>query len=190
MKVLILNGSDKENNGSKRIHDIIFDEFKSVDKDLKSIFLQDLKITYCVGCFECWIKTPGICRFNDDGRKVSEMFINSDLTVFFTPVTFGGYSSELKRALDRIIGLILPYFQQVNGETHHKLRYKKYPNLLVIGVLPERDKESEVIFKTLVERNAKNLFPPSYASGIFLTKDNENKIRAKTRSMLKDLGAV
>ncbi|MHA2001037.1 MAG: hypothetical protein ACTSVU_02975 [Promethearchaeota archaeon] len=53
--------------------------------------------------------------------------------IYFTPITFGGYSSTLKKALDRQICILSPYFRKVNGEIHHKKRYNKYPSLIGIG---------------------------------------------------------
>ena len=45
----------------------------------------------------------------------------------------GGYSSELKNAVDHLIPNILPFFANVDGETHHKPRYKRYAKLLIPG---------------------------------------------------------
>jgi multimeric flavodoxin WrbA len=106
VKAVILNGSGKDDEALESIYNIIVNELTSIEWDVESFILRDLKIAYCVGCFECWVKTPGVCRFNDDGREIARQFIQSDLSIFFTPVTFGGYSAELKKALDRIICLI------------------------------------------------------------------------------------
>jgi hypothetical protein len=105
-----------------------------------------------------------LCRIDDTGRSVAASLINSDLVVYLTPVTFGGYSSELKKALDRSICLILPFFTRIDGEVHHQPRYECYPSLLGLGVLPAPDLEQERIFARLVERNAINLHAPSSAA--------------------------
>ena len=78
---------------------------------------------------------PGRRRTHDAGPDVARTFINSDVVYLLTPVTFGGYSSELKKALDRIIGLASPFFVRIDGEFHHKTRYERYPRLVVIGVV-------------------------------------------------------
>ncbi len=188
MKILILNGASKGNGNLRRINDLVVREIKKTDNEVEVFTLHDMKITYCLGCFECWTKTPGICRFNDDGRKVAKSFIRSDIVVFFTPVTFGGYSSDLKKALDRIISLVLPFFKKVNGETHHKLRYDKYPKLLAIGVMEEQDEESERIFENLFKRNVKNFFPPSSGLGTILINEQKGQILIKIRSLLNGIG--
>ena len=45
-----------------------------------------------------------------------------DLVIYLTPVTFGGYSSELKRMVDHQIQNISPFFTSVQGEIHHQRR--------------------------------------------------------------------
>ena len=59
--------------------------------------------------------------------------VHSDLVVFLTPVTFGGYSSELKKALDHVIPILQPFMQKRGGETRHPQRYVRRRDLLVIG---------------------------------------------------------
>jgi multimeric flavodoxin WrbA len=44
-------------------------------------------------------------------------------------MTFGGLSPDIKAMLDRSIGIIMPFFRYVDGETHHTKRYNKTPNL-------------------------------------------------------------
>ena len=115
MKAVILNGSGKDDEALESIHNIIVNELTGIEWEVESFILRDLKIAYCLGCFECLLKTPGVCRFKDDGREIVRHIIQSDLFILFTPVTFGGYSAELKKALDRIICLILPFFMKING---------------------------------------------------------------------------
>jgi len=184
MKATILNGSFNDDTVLEIIHKTVIQELKDIEWEVIPFILRDLKITICRGCFECWMKTPGICRFDDAGREIAKSFIQSDLVIFLTPVTFGGYSSELKKALDRIICLDLPFFKKYSGEVHHLMRYEKYPCFMVVGVLPEKDKESERIFKTLVERNALNFFPPAYVSGFIYRYQSQEEIQKKIETLL------
>lgn len=39
-----------------------------------------------------------------------------------------------KKGLDRLIGLVSPFFTKIAGETHHRPRYDRYPALLAVGV--------------------------------------------------------
>lgn len=134
--------------------------------------LRDLDIAPCLGCFACWVKTPGVCIIDDAGRDVARSMIRSDLVAYVTPVTFGGYSSELKKAVDRKIPLILPYFTFVGNEVHHIRRYPSAPCLLGVGVLETPNVRWEEIFKTLVQRNAINFHSPD-AEACFVRGDED-----------------
>lgn len=107
-----------------------------------------------------------MCKTRDAARDVAAEMIASDLVVLLTPVTFGGYSSHLKKALDRSICLVSPFFTRIDGEVHHRRRYARYPALLGVGWLPEPDLEEERIFGSLVARNALNLHAPRHASRV------------------------
>ena len=190
MKVMILNGSGQNDHPLDNIHDMIMDQLAVNNWDAESFALHQLSITHCTGCFDCWTKTPGICKFNDDGRQIAEAFIKSNLVVFFTPVTFGGYSSELKKALDRIICLIAPYFMKINGETHHQPRYEKYPMLMGIGVLPQPESNCEQIFNTLISRNALNFHSPCHFSAIIFGNQSDDEKKETAQNLFSALEVV
>jgi multimeric flavodoxin WrbA len=129
-----------------------------------------------------------MCVIDDDGRKVAKKIIQSDLLVFLTPVTFGGYSSELKKAVDRMVcPSLLPFFIRIGGEVHHPSRYEKTPILVVLGVLPSQEPESEELFETLVARNAINMHTHGH-SGIVYSTDAFALIQKKVDSLLDQAG--
>jgi len=130
------------------------------------VALCEQKIAYCLGCFDCWTKSPGLCKIDDDGRTVTAAMLASDLVIYLTPLTFGGYSSELKKALDRSICLVSPFFTRIDGEVHHKARYDRYPAILGVGVATMPNAAQAAIFARLIERNALNLHAPAHAAVI------------------------
>lgn len=190
MKAMILNGARNNEKVLDSIHKIVFDKLSDLNWDVKPFILRELNITHCVGCFECWVKTPGVCRFKDDGPQIAEALIKSDLLICITPITFGGYSSELKKALDRIICWISPFFMKIYGETHHKRRYEKYPSLMGIGVLPQSDPDSEKIFKTLVNRNALNFHSPTHIGGVVFSSQGMDEQRKIIQSFFTAIEVV
>ena len=110
MKATILNGALPGDDFVDAVGATLLNTLQAADWAVTSWTLRDQKLAYCLGCFECWTKTPGLCRIDDAGQDVARSIIQSDLTIYLTPITFGGYSSELKRAVDRIICLISPFF--------------------------------------------------------------------------------
>lgn len=185
MKAVILDGSREDDGALGSVHRFVLDELAGMGWETEAYLLRDSDISYCRGCFECWVKTPGVCVSTGVGRDIAKSVAQSDLTVFLTPITFGGYSSELKKAVDHLIGLLSPFFMRIGGETHHKPRYAKYPRLLGLGTLPAADRESERIFTTLVERNAINMHSPSHAAGVILNHSPPSEVQARVKSLLR-----
>jgi multimeric flavodoxin WrbA len=186
MKATILDGFLQFSETAENIRNAIAHELEN-KCSVESFILRDMKIVHCTGCFGCWNKTPGMCVMKDDSAKIAYAIVNSDLLIFLTPITFGGYSSELKKALDRIICVILPFFTTINHETHHKARYAKYPKLMGIGVMPEKDAESEQIFSALICRNAINLHAPAHVAGILRLNQSMNEHRENIRTYCQTL---
>ena len=172
MKALILVGSKKTNVEANKIHDSIIKELKKLNWDINSIILEDIELAYCTGCFGCWIQTPGECVIKDDQETIVREMVKSNLIVYITPITFGGYSSILKETLDRQISRVLPYFMKIDGEVHHDKRYEKQQSLIAVGILDTPDNEKEEVFKTLVARNSINMWSP-YQKAIIFTLDQE-----------------
>lgn len=151
--------------------------------------LSSANIAACLGEFKCWVKTPGTCVCADDGRTVAETMIGSDVVVLLTRVTFGGYSSTLKKALDRLLPLLSPFFTLIDGETHHKPRYGQYPALIGVGIHPEPDEAVEALFRTLVSRNALNLHAPAHAACVLDSSLAPASVRTRFARILAEVTA-
>ena len=164
-RAVVLSGALAGDQTLVPVEEVLFALLHERAVRVRGFALRDLPMAYCQGCFQCWTHTPGLCKTDGDvGHEIAAAVIASDLTVLLTPVTFGGYSSEIKKALDRAICLLSPFFRRSRGEVHHRRRYRRYPALAGVGVLWEPDPEQERIFKTLVERNARNLHSPAHAA--------------------------
>lgn len=134
--------------------------------EVEPVNLRELDIAPCAGCFGCWVRTPGECVVRDGAQEVLRSYVVSDIVVYATPVTFGGYSSHLKKMLDRFIPVLDPRFTVVGGEVHHRLRYRRYPKTIGLGTLPSPDPEAERLFTTLVARNGLNVHQAAEAGVI------------------------
>ena len=187
MIATILNGTPPEGGFSGEVAGIMLDELKLRHFDALDMPLARMDIAPCRGCFGCWVRTPGECIIADAGRDVARAMIGSDLAVWLTPVRFGGYGSTLKRAMDRIIPLISPHFRFVDGEIHHRKRYRHYPRLLALGVLPRADAEAGRLFGTLVTRNAINMHAPAHVTGLVTAEDGPEVARTQISFWLDEL---
>jgi hypothetical protein len=162
-QVTILNGSTGVDDRTDEVAEVLDAQFAGRGWRVIRRRTADLRIAPCLGCFGCWVRTPGICVINDDAREIARDVVQSDVVVYATPVVFGGYSPQLKAALDRMISIIMPYFTRIRGEVHHAKRYRRYPRVLAVGLLPRPDPESEEIFSTLVHRSSLNMHAPKTA---------------------------
>lgn len=170
MKAVILDGSNDQKSPFTTVNSIVTSKFEEEGWTVDNYVLREEKIATCIGCFGCWLKTPGVCILKDKGQEIAKKVIQADLVVMLTPITFGGYSYQLKKMVDRLIPNILPFFTRIGGEIHHQPRYDKNPDMLVIGYLPQPDAECEDIFSKLIKRNAINMHSLHYQVDI-LTDD-------------------
>ena len=106
------------------IHDLSAAEWAEVAQRFEgwSVVSDDGGIRPCMGCFGCWVKTPGRCVLNDAYAHMPRLLAEADEVLVMSRYTYGGFSSFVKNVFDRSIGYVLPFFEVVDGEMHHKAR--------------------------------------------------------------------
>ena len=124
--------------------------------DVHVVDLSSLKITNCVGCFGCWVKTPGKCVIRDDATKVYPLIAKSDSVIYVSHIRYGGYDTIMKTMLERAIPIQKAFIRLHHGETHHVQRevVEKDAVIIAYGV---HSKEEQKLFTRLVKRNAENM---------------------------------
>ena len=187
MKAIILDGSQANDITGGRVRAAVMSKLQTQGYDVDHLLLREKKIGNCAGDFFCWVRNPGMCNTDDDNREIAEAIVQSDLLVYLTLVTFGGYSSVLKRAVDHQIQNIKPFFAQVNGETHHQKRYARYADFLAIGWMEQTDSQAEAVFRYLTQRNGVNFYAKKFASGVVLANQTDGEIQAAVQGWLTNL---
>ena len=90
MKILILNGNPKDDTKFDEYIDQLSSALKLSNHIVTIQTLKDMDIRYCIGCFGCWVKTPGECSIAaDDTRDIRKAYMNSDLVIFVSPIIMG-----------------------------------------------------------------------------------------------------
>ncbi len=184
-KVVILDGCASQDADLAPILGVVSDVSRRDGSEVEVFPLREMRIAHCLGCFNCWLKTPGLCVENDAGRQIAKAVIHSDTVVFFTPVTFGGYSPDLKRMVDRFIQIASPYFMMDHGEVHHPPRYPRRPRFVMVGVQRHEDPQEARIFRTLAGRNAINIHPQSYAAEVVAASDPTERLRERLEKVFE-----
>jgi len=106
------------------VHDLSeqdFSELGIIKNDYKVINANAASAP-CVGCFNCWFVTPGMCKINDYIQN-SNMG-NSEETILISQNCYGGYSEQVKKILDRSVPASTPFFTYRSWKIRHVKRYR------------------------------------------------------------------
>ncbi len=185
MKATMFDGSPAGDPAGERISKALGERLAARGYEAERVVVRDKRIANCSGCFGCWVKTPGLCLFDDDNRELSAAFVTSELVVLLTPVSFGAYSPELKRMLDHFIANISPFFTKIDGESHHRKRYERYPDLLVIGWSDGEDERQAAQFRHLAWRNSINFHAGRRAWGVVGRGDDDAALSAQLDAVMR-----
>lgn len=158
MQIILVNGNP---DGRNKAFDEYLADYQAglirAGHHARILTLRKMKLGFCRGCFNCWHTTPGICSMEDDIKQVHKAVINADLVVWASPLIKGFLSSLLKSVQERMIPLLHPYVEIVNGEIHHRKRYSHYPDYgVIVEKEPDTDYEEMRIFQKIQERYALN----------------------------------
>lgn len=125
----------------------------------------------CIGCFGCWIKTPGSCVLPDSYQEMGRLLSRTSELILISRCCYGGYSPFVKNVLDRSIGYIQPFFRIVGGEMHHIMRYDNHMALSAHFYgedITEREKETAI---NLVNGNGVNFGTSHNAAHFYETPE-------------------
>lgn len=168
MKVLILNGNPKaENHKFDQYIGELAEELRKKGSSSVVLNLREMRVNHCIGCYTCWLKTPGKCVFNDDGPKILKEYIDSDLVLYASPLIMGFISSLLKSVQERCLPLVHPFLRVENDRMRHLSRYDKYP---AIALLLDQTGEFDQVSSEIVEK----VFRSSNSRKFLFTKTIEN----------------
>ncbi len=145
MHVMVINGSPrKEKSSTYHILSPLLEGMRAAGATTELVNLGHLQIRSCLGCFLCWVKTPGKCVQEDDMAAVLERFVQADLLVFGTPLYHYNVSGLMKNFIDRTLPSFEPWLVEDPshpGKSGHPDRYPKDRSMLLVSPcgLPEFD---------------------------------------------------
>jgi putative sterol carrier protein len=100
------------------------------------IHVRRLNLEACIGCYTCWVRTPGECIHDDSMTEALERFNSADMVVFGTPLYHFAMSGTLKNFIDRILPRLEPWLiphPHVKGVTGHPERVHKPDKVFLIS---------------------------------------------------------
>jgi multimeric flavodoxin WrbA len=115
MKTVVLFGSPRKDGSTRRLTDAFTETVTKRQGEVKLLFLNDMNIRPCQGCFSC--AGQGVCRINDDMKEVAAAVMKADVVVYATPIYWSGPSGQLKLVIDRSIAFLdKEYRSRVKGK--------------------------------------------------------------------------
>jgi multimeric flavodoxin WrbA len=143
MKIIGIVGSPRRNGNTHVLVSRILGGARAEGAKTRTIFLRDLDISECDGCFACW-KGKYACRKADDMRDLYPKIAEADAIVLGSPVYWFGPTAIMKAFIDR-----LTYFGRPrNGESIR--------NMPAVIAVPFADRTREAS-SPVVEMFAKSL---------------------------------
>ncbi|KAB3536039.1 NAD(P)H-dependent oxidoreductase [Alkaliphilus pronyensis] len=188
MDWVILDGSSKDNISARRVTDLLTRNLENKKITYNYFDLEDMNILACTGCGSCGSKTPGRCGFEDEIPSIIKAIANSKGIILLTPITFGGYSSLLKKAVDKFTLIGLPLYTVKNGNLLHPMRYG-YHNLIGVGVGKDTTEGQKQAFKLLIERNALNMQSPHHKAITISLNNKSAEAENEIMDLVKEVSA-
>jgi multimeric flavodoxin WrbA len=120
MKVLAINGSPHGEKGNTALILTQFlDGMKQAGAEVELFYTRKLKINPCLGEYNCWYKTPGVCVQKDDMQELIPKLMEADVLVLATPLYVDGMTGPMKNLLDRAIPVGDPLIEMRDGHCRH-----------------------------------------------------------------------
>lgn len=154
MKVLVINGSlHAETDTLQDYLDKFANRRRELGDEVTQIALAGKKIRSCIGCYSCWLQTPGLCCLKDDQEEILKGVVRSDQTIWASPLSMGFVSSAIKNATDRLLPAIHPYLKMNEDRMSHFQRYDKaWINILLLEAGPDLDEDTFKIISDIYSR--------------------------------------
>lgn len=153
MKVFAISGSPREKSFTeKMLNTFIQGLGKGIH--LVKFYPHKMNINHCLGCWDCWTKTKGICQQKDDMVRILPEVENADLILIAAPVYVDGFPSHVKKVFDRMLPIVKgSIFVDWEGHSRHERRKPKEQRAVLISScgFPETDnfKPMKVHFKAI-----------------------------------------
>ena len=144
------------------------------NEPLKMVRLPDQSITACIGCWNCWVKTPGRCVMKDQMAESYPDYVNSDTIILLMDTAQGFINHQAKAFLDRTIPNYHPYIEVVGGECHHVARYTCYPDMVFYYDTEGLTNQEEQVIEDYLYRTAYHFKSKAYR----IVKENSLQLRA------------
>jgi multimeric flavodoxin WrbA len=146
MNVLLLRANPRSTGYTQRLTDLFLQGLRDVRARITDVNVTGLNLASCLGCYDCWLVTPGQCVHGDAMGGQLELILAADVIVCATPLYYYSMSSCLKAYFERTFPLAAPGLVPSGlGYSRNSIRYPerwKGKKLITIVVGALRDPET------------------------------------------------
>ncbi len=128
--ILIINTTE-----DKTVSEELASGLKRENAKFETVEAGGMKISHCIGCNYCWLKTPGICSIKDDYEEILKKMVNAEQIWVISNTALGFLDHKGKNIYDRILPLATMYLKFSGTQMRHVRRYshKKDMGLIFTG---------------------------------------------------------
>lgn len=134
-------------------------------EEMEVVNTSGMKISHCMGCNQCWLKTPGVCVIKDDYEMIIKKLVGAENLWLISNTHFGFINWQGKRVMDRLMPLLNMYIEMRDGWERHQLRY----HALNVGLLYTGQGDQQLLGEWC-ERTAANI--SGHSLGAFRIEDS------------------
>jgi putative sterol carrier protein len=163
MRVLALNGSPRKRiSATSRILEALLAGMRDAGAETRLVHLAGLDLQPCVGCYTCWVATPGECIHRDRDGMAGLMadWHRADLVVFGTPLYHFSMTGIMKTFLDRLLPELEPWLVpdlEAPPRTRHPRRHPGPGRAFLVSPcgFPDADQFAPLVhtFRYIAERH-------------------------------------
>ena len=136
MNILALNSSPRDHETSKT--ELVLQKFlegaRRAGATAETLYLRNYKINHCLGCYSCWVQTPGRCVQKDDMSEILfDRYLAADLVVLASPIYHATLNARMKLFVERTLPMMDPLKEaSEGGGVPH--RFEKMPRVVALSV--------------------------------------------------------
>ncbi len=102
MKILAIMGTPRKRGNTYKVTRKVEENMKQLcNVEFEYLFLKDVDLKMCSGCFNCVSKDKELCPLKDDKAKIENKMMEADGIIFATPVYCENVSGLMKNFIDR-----------------------------------------------------------------------------------------
>ncbi len=120
------------------------------------IFRPQNHIHPCLGCFQCWTHTPGICAQQDDAQYLGALLSKCDEILIVSRCFHGSFSPFVKMVFERALPYVQPGFEQRAGRMRHLPRYDNDISIYVYFYEKHISPEEKELAERMLKDEAEN----------------------------------